>query len=1356
MDQNETSTSTVLLNGEQAKQELTALEQKANNLKWRLIEANEAGDGKAFSKLSKELKETQKEMKQLAKESFDLKKVLDNLSGSSMKDLAKAKKELDKQLGSPTIVRNSKEWKELSGQLKAVKSEMANLNNENKAGESGLSRMANGVNKYFAMFTAGLAAVTGLTLGLKKFMDARNELEDSKANLKALTGLGDNDIEWLTDQAKLLSSEMTKTGVRVRASAKEIVDAFTIVGSAKPELLKDREGLKEVTEAALVLATASKMEVVDTSKALTIAMNMYGASAKEAAKYTNVLGAGAKEGAAEVSSQTESILKSGVAASRAKIPIEQLVGSIQALADKGIKDEIAGTGLKTFFIKLQSGANETNPAIVGLQTALENLQKQHLSSAQIQKRFGLETFTVAAAMIDSAKKVDFYTKAVTGTNVAWEQAAINSKTVVARMAQAQNAFSLAGQELVKNLNPALLHATDLGVAFLKMLVQTPKWLAENRGLLATLATTMTVYTIAVAGNTIVKKANDIATKALDSSTVKFFKTLITNPYVAIGAIIAGVTIAIYKFATAQTDAQKAWKQFNAESRQQSLELNNVFEAYKRANEGTEEKSRLLKIIKEQYGPYIKNLIDEKGNITDIEKAQSQANTALREQIALKIKNAAVNELTSNEIQKQSEIFGSMRDEIAKQKGDSIANVITEEIGRIFSSSKDMDKAFKEAFSFMQKYGIDSMNKKGMFSGSLTDDLRELGTSFYKISAGTRAIENQFVGIIKNASKAADIANGTGTNDVNNDAAGDPEDKAAVQKKKVDQALQKLENEHLKKLKEIKERYIDGDIKNDYDYNQELLNQQESYDKSQLRTLRGFMNDKSITDTSLRLDLSKKVGEIEKKSLDRTIDQQNKLKKILLDADPIEAEKQSYENRLKELGLFGMKKDLMTEDELKAYELLEQQHNENLRKLSTKDALITLRELEKSQQEAESLLGEERGKGLWNEQQYKDKLLAIEIEFLRKKLEIQGLSSDEIDKITKQLTQHTIAFMDKSASEYSSFMEKYGLDEVTRFETQKALQLKILQNYLDKGILSEKDAAKVRAVLASEEFKARTKNFSEIAGGIADVSGVFSNALQGFQSAEEKSIDTKYQKQINAAQKAGKDTTKIEEEKNKELARVRAENADANFALQVAQIISSTAVAAINAYSAMSSIPFVGPVLGGIAAGAAVAYGASQIAVAEAAREAAKEGYADGGFTKPGDKHEPAGVVHAGEFVANQDSVRNAPMRKVFNLVDHAQRTNTVARITNEDIAQAIGIRKGFSDGGYASAMQVAGSGSSSGISKEDLAWAIQIAMQGNNAVNSALLAQLQKGIKTNVAVSGKNGIDEATKMYNTLISNAKG
>lgn len=147
-------------------------------------------------------------------------------------------------------------------------------------------------------------------------------------------------------------------------------------------------------------------------------------------------------------------------AASANIPIEQLVGTIETLGEKGIKDEIAGTGLKKFFLTLQTGADDTNPKIVGLETALDNLQKKQLSATKIKKMFGEEGYNVASVLINEAEKVKYYTQAVTGTSVAMEQAATKSDTAAAKLAQAKNKLSEIGMELVEKLNPTIVNAVD--------------------------------------------------------------------------------------------------------------------------------------------------------------------------------------------------------------------------------------------------------------------------------------------------------------------------------------------------------------------------------------------------------------------------------------------------------------------------------------------------------------------------------------------------------------------------------------------------------------------------------------------------------------------------------------------------------------------------------------------------------------------------------------------------------------------------------------------------------------------------------------------------------------------------------
>ena len=339
-------------------------------------------------------------------------------------------------------------------------------------------------------------------------------------------------------------------------------------------------------------------------------------------------------------------------------------------------------------------------------------------------------------------------------------------------------------------------------------------------------------------------------------------------------------------------------------------------------------------------------------------------------------------------------------------------------------------------------------------------------------------------------------------------------------------------------------------------------------------------------------------------------------------------------------------------------------------------------------------------------------------------------------------------------------ENYGLDQLSEFEKQKKLELEILQEYINKGILSEKDAAKVRAVLASEEFNIKTKDLQEYAQFVNSVSSDILNSVTGFQSAEEKRVELKYQKQITAAEKAGKDTTKLEEQKEQEIANIRAENADKIFALQAASIIATTAMSAMDAYSSALKIPVAGPVLAPIAAAAAVAFGASQLAQATAARDEAKAGYYDGGYhdgyTGGTDPREVRGrfpdgsPYHGMEYIADHRTTGNPAFRKVFDLAEYAKKTNRIASISTSDIANAIGVRNGYYSGGY----KTSDAGGTSGAGANPDYLAIVEALNESRAVNAALLSQIRNGIKSKVAIKGDDGLEKAQDTYEQLLKNA--
>lgn len=528
----------VRVNGEEAKQELKNLETIASGLKKELADAYKAGDTSKIKQVTSELRKTEAQIKTLKKDTTALTEVMNNLDKATPKELRATLTAINRQLNSGHIKRGSAEWKYYQQQVKLVTAELQKIKTEVQETEGWLSRFNNGFAKWGGLLATGAATITGVSMALNTLRNNRDSKESSQAELKALTGLDDESIQWLTKQAEQLSTTMDESGLRIRQSSDEILQAYMLIGSKKPELLKDKEALNAVTIEAMRLAAAAKIDLKDAVTATTVSLNMYGESADQAARYVNVLAAGSKEGAADVSAQAASIKNAGVAASGAGVSIEQLQGTIQMLAEKGLEAEPAGTALRKFFLVLQTGPDETNPKVVGLQTALENLNKKSLTAAQIQTMFGEEAYSAATILIQNVDKVQKYTEAVTGTNIAMEQAAINSDTNQAKLAQLRNSIKEAGNDLMERLNPSLSLLTGWTTKIIVALPKLIDWFKEYKNIIITSTAAIAAYTVTVNASTIATKLYETWTKLATVATRGFNTALKANPF---GLAVAGLT-----------------------------------------------------------------------------------------------------------------------------------------------------------------------------------------------------------------------------------------------------------------------------------------------------------------------------------------------------------------------------------------------------------------------------------------------------------------------------------------------------------------------------------------------------------------------------------------------------------------------------------------------------------------------------------------------------------------------------------------------------------------------------------------------------------------------------------------------
>ena len=284
-------------------------------------------------------------------------------------------------------------------------------------------------------------SVAVLVAGFKSALQASREFADGLSELSAITGAVGKDLEFLAEQADEIGRTTTK-------SAGEALSAFKLIASAKPELLENGAALAAITKEAVTLAEATGLTLPEAARALVTSLNQFGAGADQASRFINVLAAGAQKGAAEVPELAQALIKAGTVANQAGVSFEEFNALLQRLASFKTPIETIGTSTRNIFLILQKGADETNPAVVGLTKALENLGKKNLSVAQLTKLFGQENVVVAQQMIQVADSAADLTKEITGTSTAYEQASTRTNNLSGDLARLGNALFALKKALV--------------------------------------------------------------------------------------------------------------------------------------------------------------------------------------------------------------------------------------------------------------------------------------------------------------------------------------------------------------------------------------------------------------------------------------------------------------------------------------------------------------------------------------------------------------------------------------------------------------------------------------------------------------------------------------------------------------------------------------------------------------------------------------------------------------------------------------------------------------------------------------------------------------------------------------------
>ena len=1126
-------------------------------------------------------------------------------------------------VGSKEYFEATKRYQELSRVLHAHRDELKGIEVQHQS----LFKKAGQLFKDYGIQIMGLVgALTNVSMKINAFRKQAAEKEDAAANLRALTGLDESNIAWLTQQAEKLSTTMEASGLRVRKSATEILEAYMLVGSKKPELLKDKEALNAVTIEAMRLAEASKMELKDAVAGVTIAMNQYGASAEEAARYTNVLAAGSKYGAVNVATQTESIVKAGVAASTAKVPIEQLVGVLETLGERGIEGNRAGTQLKTFFLKLEAGAKETRPSVVGLQTALERLKAQNLDTTEITKRFGIETYTVAQALIDSTDKLRSYTEAVTDTNVAVEQAAINSDTAAAKMAQIRNQINLTGQELAKTLAPIIFQTVGWTRKFVLALPPLVDYLKKYGLSTAALITTLILY------NTYTKVATS-ATSAW-STVIGFAKTQLTT----FKGILLAYRTALTGSTTAQIEMTAAMKGTNIVTQLAAVAVGLLKAAYYALSLQMTACVRTLKMLKVALaesgiglailaiGALVAGIIKHNEKLKEarrLAEEQRKAEKALYKEYdeaaarierlkkvaedhtaSLEDRRKAIAELQKlapdyqASISKEGELIEKNKEKLDEYLERLKASIVLEAhktkmselLQKQAEAEDEQRKATDEYWKIRQQNTLQGYQRNGLFAKlnqmlgiEAEDNAKKARDKAEKVLKEVNKEIDALEQRMKETADKWDLSLVDETPVTNSDTTEEPAPPTSnnnktdtEREKRIREELVAIDTEYNKRAVDLKQQYIDGDIQTEQEYSSRLREIERDRLKDKLKVM--GLDEKQASDymqriKDLELDVLKRIKDMTQAQAKDT---------SVAKLEVLQKEYEANQAYLKDAYVNDI---IPTEERYKEYLLaLENNFNQKKKELLERLADEQLAEL-RTREEAElQEIKLQRAQRLLTEEQYEEALLALREKYAQKRAAVENKSSRASEATARENREVLIEVETQKNSKLNALDEKRN-EEIERLnEETRSMFLDAMNDMgeaLGEMITGEKDAMK--------EF------------------------------AKDLLVNT-----LNLIQKS-----------------------------LMMQLTYEMGLALLQ-----------GGLLG-------IAKAAAKIVLVQTLFGTLKgivRSFDTGGFTSNGRWDEPQGIVHSNEFVANRHALNNPQVLPVLQLIDAAQRSGSISNLSGKDIA----------------------------------------------------------------------------------------
>ena len=1225
------------------------------------------------------------------------------------------------------IERGSAAWTAQTEKIRRVKAELDKVNAELRQSEGMFARMKNTVNDWGASIAAGAAAVAGLVAAGKQAVQAYAEMDQEMANVRKYTGMTAEQVDHLNEEFKKMDTRTSREALnqlaqeagRLGKQSEEDVLGF-VRAADKINVALDDLGEGATLTLSKLTSIFGDEERLGTERSLLAVGSVINELSQNCTASAPYLAEFAQRLA-------------GVGA-QAHMTIPEIMGFAAVLDSQGQKLEMSSTAVSKIIMNLfkspEKIAKATGMAVNEFAEVCKRSTNEGLLMLlnRLHELGGIDTLApvfadmgengarASAVLAALAGNVDMVRQQQQAANVAFQEAisidkefTVQNTTVQADLEKKKKIFREHAVELGEKLLPVMGHfhsSTSMAMKALSIMID---YVIEYKGALITLAAAIAGYTVAVKATVAIEKlynglvlignglkhaqrvavlASSLAYNKLAGHTTRaaaaqklLNATMKTNPWGLLASAITAAVAGLIAYHNKQKEisaTDKAMKDIQdsitSQYAEQKGKIDMLLSTLENERNSLKKRKAALEELRKIVPGYHAELTNEGKLIRNNKKAIDDYLTALNKKIAMQ----AYEEKLAEQYRKKAELEMRLEEEkktLAKAKQDTRSLQTT----RYNSAGQEVLTwdAFKQP-----KYIVAEQNAANAVQGTQAE-LVEVEKTIGRIN--TRM--EQFADVVKTATteteELEEVINPTPTGGGGSDA---PAENAE---------LKAIEDWKNKLLAVNKLAYMQGEI----DF--------QTYTDRNIQAELGYWEDRvelaEVGSTEYYEALAKKA-ELEKKL---TVDTGNA---------SIQAEQERYQEEQRILQQRYADGELSHRAYTLAMEQAELAHLKNMVELYEEGSNERIAAQERFQKAS-----------LKYQKQHAKEYEQIKKQYFKSfagNSDPEGMKEEmlQLDAIRLELTNAATTAQQKLQIDEAYWKARY---EIAKKYNDEAEMMAIDSHQATMDQILE--------YMETDGYKAFYNSFSTIVSGMEQIFSGLTDLIDAETDIQTAAIERKYERELKAAEGNEQQVAAIEAQKEKEIAEVKNQAEAKKYEMQVMSTIAQTAMAAINAYSSAAAIPVVGWVMAPIAAGMAVAAGAIQLAALKKQRDAAlAQGYATGGYTRPGGKYEPAGIVHAGEWVASQELLANPTAAATIAALDEAQRTNTIGSLQKPSTASiSANDRVQSADRTHPSAQS----------------------SSSESAVLEKLNKRLDEPFVTINTVTGDRGILRAQKKYDQLMKN---